>query len=69
MTVMLSPAPPRRADNFITSRSFEQRGGYLFCFNVFLVDFASLQFLSTTAALPNFVRYLHSPTIERGSNL
>jgi len=26
MTVMLSPAPARRADNYITSRSFEQRG-------------------------------------------
>ena len=30
MTVVLSPAPPRRADNFITSRSFEQQGRYLF---------------------------------------
>ena len=26
MTVMLSPAPARQSDNYITSRSFEQRG-------------------------------------------
>jgi hypothetical protein len=33
MTVMLSPAPVRRSDNYITSRSFEQRGQiFLFCF-------------------------------------
>jgi hypothetical protein len=43
MTVMLSPAPARRSDNFITSRSFEQRGTFLF-FNVF-VDSVSSQFL------------------------
>jgi hypothetical protein len=30
MTVMLSPAPARRPDNYITSRSFEQQGRYLF---------------------------------------
>jgi hypothetical protein len=28
MSVMLSPAPARRADNYITTRSFEQRGHY-----------------------------------------
>lgn len=30
LTVVLSPAPARRADNFITSRSFEQQGTYLY---------------------------------------
>ena len=34
MTVMLSPAPVRRANNYITSRSFEQQGlfYYYYCF-------------------------------------
>ena len=31
MTVMLSPAPARRADNFITSCSFEQRSTFCGC--------------------------------------
>lgn len=35
MTVMLSPAPARRSDNYITSRSFEQKGRFsvLLCFS------------------------------------
>ena len=51
MTVMLSPAPARRADNYITSRSFEQRGGYLFCLNGSLFDLPTLQFLSMMVVL------------------
>lgn len=38
---MLSLAPARRADNYITSCSFEQRGKiYLFCFFFFFMTWA-----------------------------
>lgn len=38
MTVMLSPAPARRADNYITTRSFEQQGKRYLFFYYFRVD-------------------------------
>ena len=38
MTVVHSPAPPRRSDNYITSRTFEQRGCSMFCFPFFHID-------------------------------
>jgi hypothetical protein len=47
MTVMLSPAPARRSDNYITTRSFEQRGYcFLFCLVFFCVDLECFFFSS-----------------------
>ena len=42
MTVMLSPAPARRSDNYITTRSFEQRGYFsFFCFIPSVLTYAT----------------------------
>lgn len=53
MTVVHSPAPVvRRADNYITSRSFEQQGEYsiFFSFSYWLIPFFFLQFQSMMVA-------------------